>query len=259
MLISDFSIDRPSPRYIARMPRPLREYLSTAVKLAGMVVPILLGIGLGRLASPYLPQFTAWVNTLGPWAPLAFVVAYMAAAVLMLPAFLLTMAGGAVFGIVNGALLVLLGATLGGVCAFLLGRTILRDWVAKQVAKNATLAVVDRVIGQDGLRLMMLIRLSGAVPFVLTNYALGVTTVRLRDFTIAMLGMTPTILAFATFGQAGVQSATGEATMPTWVLALGIGATVLLAVLLTRIAQRAIREAEARQAMVELGPNTLGD
>lgn len=241
------------------MARSLRAHASTAVKLAGMVVPILLGIGLGRLASPYLPQFTAWVNTLGAWAPLAFVVAYIGAAILMLPAFLLTMAGGAVFGIVNGALLVLLGATLGGICAFLLGRTVLREWVAKQVAKNATLTVVDRVIGQEGLRLMLLIRMSGAVPFVLTNYALGVTTVRLRDFAIAMIGMTPTILAYAAFGQAGVQSANGKASMPSWVLGLGIAATVLLAVLLTRIAQRAIREAEARQAMQTLTASDIAD
>jgi uncharacterized membrane protein YdjX (TVP38/TMEM64 family) len=169
------------------------------------------------------------------------------------------MAGGAIFGIVKGALLVLVGATLGGIGAFLLGRTVLREWVAKQVAKNATLTVVDRVIGQEGLRLMLLIRMSGAVPFVLTNYALGVTTVRLRDFAIAMIGMTPTILAYAAFGQAGVQSATGKASMPSWVLGLGIAATVVLAVLLTRIAQRAIREAEVRQAMHTLTASDIAD
>lgn len=239
-------------RLYCGMARTFREHLVTVGKLAGMVAPILLGIGLGRLASPYLPQFTAWVNTLGAWAPAAFVAAYMTAAVFMLPAFLLTMAAGAVFGIAKGSALVLLGATLGGICAFLLGRTILRSWVAKQVAKNATLTVVDRVIGQEGLRLMFLIRLSGAVPYVLTNYALGVTTVRLRDFAIAMIGMTPTTLAYTAFGQAGVQSADGKASMPGWVIGLGITATVLLAVLLTRIAQRAIREAETRHAMSAL-------
>jgi uncharacterized membrane protein YdjX (TVP38/TMEM64 family) len=234
------------------MARTFREYLGIATKLAGMVVPILAGVALGKLASPYLPQFTAWVNTLGAWAPVAFVLAYTVAAVCMLPCFLLTMAGGAVFGIGRGSGLVLVGATLGAVCAFMLGRTILRSWVAKQIAKNETLTVVDRVIGQEGLRLMFLIRLSGTLPYVLTNYALGVTTVRLRDFVIAMVGMLPTIAAYAAFGQAGVQSADGKASMPSWVLGLGIAATVLLAVLLTRIAQRAIREAEARHAMAAI-------
>ncbi|MCA0374771.1 MAG: VTT domain-containing protein [Gemmatimonadetes bacterium] len=232
------------------MARTLRERLALVVKLAGLTVPILAGVGLGQLASPYLPGFTAWVNTLGAIAPVAFIVAYIIATVCMLPAFLLTMAGGAIFGIIPGAALVMVGATIGAVIAFTLGRTVLRGWVAARVAQNETLTVIDRVIGEDGLKLMFLIRLSGAAPFVLTNYALGVTTVRLPHFALAMLGMIPTNLAFAAFGRAGVQTG---AEKPTWLLAIGITATVVLTVSVTRIAQRAIREAEARRAMRELG------
>lgn len=237
-------------RLYCGMARTLRERLSILVKLIGLTIPILVGVGLGQLASPYLPGFSAWVNTLGALAPIAFVVAYIVATVCMLPAFLLTMAGGAIFGITKGAALVMIGGTIGAVIAFTLGRTILREHVAKRVAQNETLSVIDRVIGEDGLKLMFLIRLSGAAPFVLTNYALGVTTVRLPHFALAMIGMLPTNLAFAAFGHAGVQTG-GE--KPTWLLAIGITATVVLAVTATRIAQRAIREAEAKKAMRELG------
>jgi uncharacterized membrane protein YdjX (TVP38/TMEM64 family) len=233
------------------MARPLREHLSNAVKLVGLVIPIAIGVGIGRLASPYLPEFTAWVNTLGAFAPTAFVVAYVAVTVFMFPAFLLTMAGGAIFGIAKGAALVFAGSAVGGTIAFLLGRTVLREWVARRVAQHETLTVLDRVIGEDGLKLMFLIRLSGAVPFVLTNYALGVTTVRLRDFILAMFGMLPTIFAFAAFGNAGVQ--TGGQRQPTWLIAIGVTATVVLTVTITRIAQRALREAEVRRNMRELG------
>lgn len=231
------------------MARTLREQITTVAKLASLALPIALGIGVGRLASPYLPGFSAWVHGLGALAPVAFVVGYVLVTVCMLPAFVLTMAGGAVFGVLQGSILVFIGSTIGAIIAFTLGRTILRERVAQQVQRNATLTVIDRVIGEDGLKLMFLIRLSGMAPFVLTNYALGVTTVRLRDFVLAMFGMIPTIGAFAAFGHAGVQTG---AEKPTWLLGLGIAATILLTVTITRIAQQAIREADARKAMTEL-------
>lgn len=231
------------------MARTLREQLTTVAKLASLALPILVGVGVGRLASPYLPGFSTWVHGLGSLAPAAFVLAYVVITICMMPAFLLTMAGGAVFGVVEGSVLVFAGSTIGAVIAFTLGRTILRDRVAQQVQRNATLTVIDRVIGEDGLKLMFLIRLSGMAPFVLTNYALGVTTVRLRDFVLAMFGMIPTIFAFAAFGQAGVQTG---AEKPTWLIGIGIAATVLLTVTVTRIAKRAIREAEARKDMQAL-------
>ena len=224
----------------------LREAATRASQLVGMLIPIGVGLGISRLVSPYLPEFTAWVHTLGPWAPAAFVAGYVAVCVFMLPAFLLTMAGGAVFGLLKGTLLVFLGSVLGATAAFLLGRTVLRQWVAAQVARNATLVAMDRIIGQEGLRLMFLLRLSGIVPFVLTNYAMGVTTVSLRDFVLALFGILPTAVTYAMLGQAG--ASTGKGSTPQWVVWTAISAAVLLAVTLTRIAQRAIREAESRAA-----------
>ncbi len=231
------------------MARTLREHATTAAKLAGLALPIVLGVGVGQLASPYLPAFSTWVHGLGALAPVAFVAAYIVVTICMLPAFVLTMAGGAVFGVLEGSVLVFIGSTIGAIIAFTLGRTILRDRVAEQVRKNETLTVIDRVIGEDGLKLMFLIRLSGMAPFVLTNYALGVTTVRPRDFVLAMLGMIPTIGAFAAFGAAGVKTG---AEKPTWLIGIGIVATIVLTVTVTRIAKRAIREAEARKSMREL-------
>ena len=92
----------------------MRALLTMVGRLAGMVLPIFLGIGVGRLVSPYLPLVTAWVETLGGWAPVAYVGAYVLAVVLMLPAFLLIMAGGAIFGVAKGTVLALAGATVGG-------------------------------------------------------------------------------------------------------------------------------------------------
>lgn len=192
----------------------VRTTARNALRLAGLTLPILFGLGVGRFAAPYLPEFSAWVHTLGPWAPVAFVAAYVLVVVCMLPAFLMTMAGGAVFGVTQGSLLVLTGATLGGSVAFLLGRTVLRQWVGRRLKEHPTLSTIDRVVGEDGLRLMFLLRLSPAVPFVFSNYALGATSVRLRDFVIAMLGMLPVIGSYAALGYAGARGAGSDDSLP---------------------------------------------
>lgn len=238
------------------MPLSFREPLTLIrafARVVGMTIPIVFGVAAGKLATPYLPGFSDWVHTLGPWAPLAFVGAYVAVVVCMLPAFLLTMVGGAVFGIAEGAMLVLLGATIGGTVAFLLGRTVLRQWVSHRIAQHPTLSTIDRVVGQDGLRLMFLLRLSPAIPFVLSNYALGATSVRLRDFVLAMAGMLPVIGAYAALGHAGTRGP-NEHALPPWLLVVGIGATVLLGVLLARITRNALLEADHDNTRVVIVP-----
>jgi len=228
------------------MPLDFKRATSGLLRAGGVAVPLVAGITLGQLATPYLPGFSTWVHTLGVWAPLAFLAAYIGVVLLMLPAFLLTMAAGAVFGVVNGSLLVFTGATIGGTMAFLLGRTVFRATVARRVAAHPTLSAVDRVIGDDGLRLMFLLRLSPAIPFVLSNYALGVTRVRTRDFVLAMPGMLPIIASYAAFGAAGANAANGHGALPMPVLVLGIVATVVLGLLFAQITRRAIRDAETR-------------
>ncbi len=226
----------------------LKRAATGLARAAGIAVPLIAGITIGQLVTPYLPEFSSWVQTLGVWAPLAFLGAYVGVVLLMLPAFLLAMAAGAVFGVVNGSLLVLTGATVGGTLAFLLGRTVLRASVARRVAAHPTLSAVDRVIGDDGLRLMFLLRLSPAIPFVLSNYALGVTRVRTRDFVMTMPGMLPIIASYAAFGAAGAKAANGKGALPMPVLVLGIVATVVLGLLFARLTQRALRDAEGRHA-----------
>lgn len=229
------------------MPPDLKRAATGLLRASGVAVPLMTSIAIGQLATPYLPGFSEWVQTLGIWAPLAFVVAYVGVVLFLLPSFLLTMAGGAVFGVVKGSVLVLTGATIGGTLAFRLGRTVLRSSVQRRVAAHPTLSAVNRVIGDDGLRLMILLRLSPAIPFVLSNYALGVTRVRTRDFVLAMLGMLPIIASYAAFGAAGAKAAHGDGALSTPVLAVGVIATVAMGLLVARLTQRALRDTEARR------------
>lgn len=228
----------------------MRIDLKNITRAVGIAVPLVFGLVVGRLLSPWLPQFATWVHTLGAWAPFAFVGAYITVVVLMLPAFLLTMVAGAVFGMVKGSVLVMTGAVVGGTTAFLLGRYVARDFVAKRVAQNPKLVAIDRVVGEDGLRLVFLLRLSPAVPFVLTNYALGVTRVKLRDFVLGTFGLTPIVLVYAAFGSASGAGPRPDGSSPISgkIMVAGVIVTVALALFLARIAQRALNEAEAAKS-----------
>jgi uncharacterized membrane protein YdjX (TVP38/TMEM64 family) len=99
---------------------------------------------------------------------------------------------------------------------------------------------------------MFLLRLSGIAPFVLTNYAMGVTSVTLGQFLFAMLGMIPTIATYAAVGQAGAQTP-GAGSIPSWMLWMGVTAAIVLAVMVTRIVQKALREAQVREDMTAVG------
>jgi uncharacterized membrane protein YdjX (TVP38/TMEM64 family) len=212
-----------------------------------LVLPITLGVALGLWVSPLLPQFAARVHALGVWAPVAFVVAYVAVVVLMMPAFLMIIAGGAVFGTAYGSALAMTGSVLGGSVAFLIARHLAREPVAKRVARNPKLAIIDRSIGREGARIVFLLRLSPAVPFVLSNYALGITQVRYSHFVMGTLGLVPMVLAFAAYGNAaGATTINGKAQTPPWMLGVGLVATILLGVVLGRIAQRALRAESTR-------------
>jgi len=218
----------------------------TLARAATLALPIVGGILLGRMVSPWLPGFATWVHSLGVWGPVVFVSAYVAVVVLMLPAFLLIMAGGAVFGVTEGSLLSLVGALLGGTAAFLIGRHYARAMVEQRVKSNRTLSALDRVIGEDGLKLVFLLRLSPAVPYVLSNYALGITRVRLRDFFIGTFGLVPIVVTYAAYGSASgtTSSVDGSAAVSPLMFTVGIMVTVLLGLLLASMVQKALREAE---------------
>ncbi len=224
----------------------MRIDFRTIVGAVGIAIPIVFALLLGRFLAPWLPDFSDWVHTLGVWAPVVFVIGYIAVVVLMLPAFLLIIAGGAVFGVVKGSMLVMTGALTGGAAAFLIARYLARSVVERRVAANPTLAAIDRAIGEDGLRLVFLLRLSPVIPFVLSNYALGVTRVRLRDFVVGTLGLAPIVVTYAAFGSASAVGPhpDGSSAVSPVVLTLGSIITVVLGILLTRIVQRALREAE---------------
>ncbi|HEX8701197.1 MAG TPA: TVP38/TMEM64 family protein [Myxococcaceae bacterium] len=195
------------------------------------------------------------IQGMGALGAAVFVVAYVAATVLLLPGSILTLGAGFAYGPVYGTLLVMLASNLGANAAFLLGRTVMRERISRRIAGDARFSAVDAAVGAQGFRVVLLLRLSPLFPFNLLNYALGLTRVRQRDYALAsLLGMFPGTLLYVYLGSlvtSVTQLTSGQRPdSGPWGRVLfwgGLVATVAVTVLITRIARRALDSA-LRQA-----------
>jgi len=220
------------------------------VRIAVGLVVLGVLVVVGRQLGGALPRFAAWVESLGAWGPVVFVLGYAVAVVAFVPGSLLTLAAGAIFGVLWGVVWVFIAAVLGSAAAFLIARYVARDAVARRLAANPRFAAVDRAVGREGRKIVFLLRLSPLFPFTLLNYALGLTTVRFADYLLAAVGMIPGTILYVYYGKlAGdVAALAGGAAVERgpgyWaVLALGLVASVVVATLVGRTAKRALAEA----------------
>jgi len=202
----------------------------------------------GRQAATLVPRFAAWVEGLGAVGPLVFILGYAVATVAFIPGSVLTLAAGAIFGVVKGTLLTLAGATLGACAAFLVARYLARSAIERRIANNPRFVAIDRAVGREGFKIVALLRLSPIFPFNLLNYALGLTRVRFLDYFAASAAMLPGTLLYVYYGAAAgsLASAVGGRTEKgtgDWiVLGLGLLATVAVTTYVTRLAGRAVRQ-----------------
>jgi uncharacterized membrane protein YdjX (TVP38/TMEM64 family) len=110
-----------------------------------------------------------WIGKFGPWGPVISVGLYVVATVLFVPGSVLTLGAGAVFGVELGSVCVAISATLGATAAFLVGRYLARDAIARKIEKNEQLATIDRAVADEGWKIVLLTRLSPVFPFTLLN------------------------------------------------------------------------------------------
>ena len=182
-----------------------------------------------------------------PLGALAFVPLYALWVTLLLPGVWASMLAGALYGTWWGSLVVFVGACLGAEIVFLLGRGWLRQWARRRLAATPKLQQVEQAVSREGLRLVLLTRLSPAFPFSLLNLAYGLSEVSLRDYSIGLLGILPGTVLFCGLGALAGDVArfqevlTGTADPGTWALRLlGLVATVASVWLVGRAAQRAL-------------------
>ncbi len=219
-------------------------------RLTAILVALVLLIVVGREAGAYVPRFAEWVDGLGFWGPLAFMLGYIVATVAFIPGSLLTLAAGAIFGIGMGVVYTFVGASVGATLAFLVSRYLARGAIEKRLEGNERFAAIDSAVASEGLKIVTLLRLSPVFPFNLLNYGLGLTQVRLRDYVLACFGMLPGTLLYIYYGKlagdvaalaAGAQTDRGAGGWT--VLILGLVATLAVTTIVTRIARASLREA----------------
>jgi uncharacterized membrane protein YdjX (TVP38/TMEM64 family) len=190
-----------------------------------------------------------WIENLGTIGAIAFMAIYIIATIAFLPGSILTLGAGVVFGVVWGSIYVFISATLGATAAFLVGRYVARGWVSQKIAGNKKFAAIDQAVGREGLKIVLLTRLSPIFPFNLLNYALGITGVSLQDYFIGSVGMIPGTIMYVYIGSlAGNLALIGTESQPTnptitWIIRIvGFIATVAVTIYVTRIAKKALEE-----------------
>ncbi|MEO6864950.1 MAG: TVP38/TMEM64 family protein, partial [Gemmatimonadaceae bacterium] len=148
---------------------------------------VIAGLGLllwalGHYSKQYVLPFARWVHGLGAWGPIAFVVTYTVVEIFLIPASVLTLAAGALFGFVAGSAYAFIGAMLGSLAAFLMARYVVRPMVTRRLQDDKRFALIDSTATRGGIKLVALLRLSPVLPYTVLNYALGVTRISTRDY-----------------------------------------------------------------------------
>jgi len=204
-----------------------------------------------------VPDPSSWLDTALPLlrSPLGlvlFVPLYALWVTLLLPGVWASMLAGALYGTWVGSGLVFLGACLGAELVFALGRSWLRGWARQRLEQFPKLQAVERAVSREGLKLVLLTRLSPAFPFSLLNLAYGLSEVSLRDYSIGLVGIIPGTVLFCGLGALAGDVArfgevlAGEADPITWSLRVaGVLATVGVVVLVSRSARRALQDVES--------------
>jgi len=206
----------------------------------------------------YLTELLQWAQANKALGAVLVAVIYVPACLLFIPGTLITLGAGFAFGVLWGTVAVSIGSVAGATAAFLAGRGLLRGMIEDRVANNAKFAAIDRAVGVEGFKIVLLTRLSPVFPFNLLNYAYGLTKVRLRDYVLASwIGMLPATIMFVYFGSAvkdiaNLAAGAGEGSRGQTALNLvGLLATIAVTVFVTRVARRALDEAVSGDESVE--------
>lgn len=214
-----------------------------------MLIVISLVLMLRRLPiAPALEVLQVWAAGLGMWGPFVFGVLYVVVSLLLLPAWAMTLASGALFGLAIGTLVVSLASTTAAGLACLIARYFARERIVRRIRHYPRFEAVDRAVAKGGWKIVALLRLSPAVPFTLQNYLYGLTGIRFWPYLLtswlAMLPGTFLYIYLGHVGRAAIEAASGERsrTPAEWaMLVVGSMATVAATVYITRLARQALR------------------
>jgi uncharacterized membrane protein YdjX (TVP38/TMEM64 family) len=224
---------------------------STRWRWIALAIVLVSLFGAARLlpVAQWLEAFNKWVGDLGPWGMVIFIGVYVLATILMVPGSILTVGAGLVFGLGWAFVAVSIGSTIGAALAFLISRFLARERVEALAEKNESFHRIDKAIGEQGAKLILLLRLSPLIPFNLSNYFYGITGVKFWPYVLASwIGMLPGTLLYVylgSAGRAGLQAASGatagRSPLEWTFLAVGLAATIGVTIWVTKIARKALQ------------------
>jgi uncharacterized membrane protein YdjX (TVP38/TMEM64 family) len=203
----------------------------------------------------WMVDFIHWAKGMGPAGGLIYAVVYILGTALFFPGLPLTLGAGFLYGAIIGTLVVSPASVAGASLAFLIARYVARDWVTRRLKKYPQAAAIDRAIEKNGFKAVVLLRLQPVLPFNILNYALGLTSIRLRDYMLASwIGMFPATVLYVYLGSIMndisdlLRGRPNSGMAGRLLLWGGLAAIVVLVWWLGRIARKALRE--------EMGPDS---
>jgi len=198
-----------------------------------------------------LERVVELTDSMGTLGIAYFGVAYCIAEILAVPAIPLTASAGYLFGPVKGTAIVLLSASIAAGVSFQIGRTLLRDYVENILQDYPKFAKIDKAIGKEGFKLMLLLRLSPIFPFALSNYLYGASSINFPAFFGGtLLGFAPGTLAYVYTGYIGkaLTDDTGSDVYPWYVYVGGLAVFAGILKVVADTATRVVEEIEAEES-----------
>ena len=172
----------------------------------------------------------------------AFLAAYIAVTALSLPgAAIMTLAGGAIFGVLVGTLIVSFASSIGATLAFLVSRYVLRDSIQSKFGNK--LAEINKGIDKDGAFYLFTLRLVPLIPFFVINLVMGLT--RLKTFTFYWVSQLGMLAGTVVFVNAGTQLSRIESLRG--ILSPGLIASFVLLGVFPLIAKKIVEAVQARK------------
>lgn len=193
-----------------------------------------------------------------PWSLLAYPLVHATCNLLLLPAGVLVVGSGFLFGLWRGFLLALTGHLLGAAAAFWISRTFARGWIERHLADRPQWRALDHAVAREGWKIVFLTQLSPLFPTSLFNYCYGLTRLRFWPCMLCIAaGWSPGMFLYCYVGRLGHfgWKMWQEGSRPTggqyviWLGGLALSLTVTL--VLAQLAVRLLREARARAVAEE--------
>jgi len=197
----------------------------------------------------WMVDFIQWAKGKGAAGGAIYAVFYIVGTALFFPGLPLTLGAGFLYGAVIGTLVVSPASVAGATLAFLIARYVARDWVTRRLKKYPQASAIDRAIEKNGFKAVVLLRLQPVLPFNILNYALGLTSIRLRDYMLASwIGMFPATVLYVYLGSIMndisdlLRGRPNSGVAGRFLLWGGLAAIVILVWWLGRIAKKALRD-----------------